>query len=175
MRGIGSSKNKILILSNQRYDQVNQLLKQLTRDISARCIFLADLQGQIIAHLGGTAQNRMQEIVSLLGGSIATLEEAGRGMDRQDEGINLVYRESEGRSLYALNVGHQLILVLIIERGEYSTRLGTVWYYAQRVAVRLRQIVSQAEYVDSQQIFDQKVDQQFDSELDKLLASDDIL
>lgn len=175
MRGIGSSKNKMLILSNQRYDRVNQLLKQLAGDISARCIFLADVQGQIIAHTGGTEQIRTQEIVSLLGGSIATLEEAGRTMDRKDEAICLVYRENDSRCLYALNVGYSFILVLIIDRGEYSSRLGTVWYYAQRVTVKLRQIMSQAEYADSQRIFDQEVDQQFDSELDKLLAGDDIL
>jgi hypothetical protein len=109
-------------------------------------------------------------MASLLGGSIATLREAGRAMDGDQNAINLAYREGMREYLYALNIGRRMILILIIDRGQYSSRLGTVWYYAQRVAVNLRQILREAEYVDPQKIFDPKIDQAFNLELDKLFV-----
>lgn len=167
---VTSGQSEILILSDKRYNEVKDLLTQLAKDISARCIFLTDVQGQIIARLGNTDKIRIQETASLLGGSIATLREAGRAMDGDQNAINLAYREGMREYLYALNIGQRMILILIIDRGQYSSRLGTVWYYAQRVAVNLRQILREAEYVDPQQIFDTEVNQAFDLELDKLFV-----
>lgn len=162
----------ILILSHKRHQQISQLLEQLRSDVSARCLFLADVQGHIIARLGNADQISMEETASLLGGSIATLREAGHAIDGDPDAINLAYREGKHEYLYALNIGQRLLLVLIIDRGQYTSRLGTVWYYAQQVVVTLRQILRETEYANPRQIFDARVDQAFQSELDKLFGND---
>jgi CheY-like chemotaxis protein len=162
------SRPGILVLSDDRYRQVNRMLGQLLADVSARCIFLTDAEGRTIVQTGSTEKVPVGEMASLLGGSIVTLIEAGRILDNDSDAINLAYREGKNEFVYAINVGQQLLLILIVDRTTYSSRLGSVWYYAQRAALDLRQITGAAEFVDPQQIFDNKVDQAFDTELDKL-------
>ncbi len=163
------SRPGILVLSDDRYRHVNHMLGQLMVDVSARCVFLTDAEGRTIAKTGNTDKVPVNEMASLLGGSIVTLIEAGRILDDDSNAINLAYREGKNEFVYAINVGPQLLLILIIDRGPYSSRLGSVWYYAQRTALDLRRIVGTAEYANPQQIFDDQVNQAFDTELDKLL------
>ena len=63
----------------------------------------------------------------------------------------------------------QLLLILVIKRTPYSSRLGTVWYHAQQIASSLNQTLSKAEYTNPQRVFGEAIDQAFDTELDKLL------
>jgi CheY-like chemotaxis protein len=160
----------ILVLSNQQYQTINDLLEQLRQDVSARCIFLAGAQGHIIARVGSPGQVHMEEITSLLGGGLATLSEAGRVLDGDQEAINLAYHEGKQENLYALNIGQQFLLVLIVNRGPYSSRLGTVWYYAQQVALTLRETIAEDHYLNPQRVFSSATDQHFNTELDKLFT-----
>ncbi len=159
----------VLVLSNEKHEQVSQLMAQLQADVGARCTFLTNSEGRTIARTGQTEKLPMADIASLLGGGMATLTEAGRALDDDIETINLAYHEGKREHLYAINIGHHLLLILIIDRSPYSSRLGSVWYYARQAAVNLRQTLREAEYVNPQQIFDESVEQAFDTELDKLL------
>jgi CheY-like chemotaxis protein len=160
----------ILVLSDERYQLVNQLMEQLRTDVNARCLFLTDAEGRTIARTGDTEQLSVEEMASLLGGGIATLIEAGRFLDGDKDAINLAYREGKDEYLYAINIGQQLLLILIIDRGPYSSRLGSVWYYAQQTALTLRQVLDEAEYVNPRQVFSEAVDEAFDAEIDKLFT-----
>jgi CheY-like chemotaxis protein len=167
---IAISRPGILILSDERYRQVSQSMNHLQRDIAARCIFLTDVSGQIIARTGNPDKLPICEVVSLLGGSIATLREAGHTLDGDADAINLAYREGQKEHLYAVNVGQQLLLVLVIDRTAYGSRLGTVWYYAQQTALSLRQVVGEAEYASPRQVFGEELEQALDTELDNLFT-----
>ncbi len=156
------------VLSDDHYQQVNQMLEQLLTDVGARCVFLSDIQGQAIARAGHTDKLPAVEMGSLLGAGMATLSEAGRVLDADAEAINLAYRESDNGYLYAVNIGPQQLLILVIDRSSYSSRLGTVWYHARQTALALRQIVSKVAQVTPQQIFNPTVDRAFEAELDKL-------
>ena len=158
-------------LSERRYQQVNQLLEQLRQEISARCLFVTNIQGNLIARSGNTERVPIEEIASLLGGGIATLGETGQMLDKDQEATNLVYRESKNGYLYAVNIGRQLLLILVIDRGRYSSRLGTVWYYTQQAAGNLLKILSSIDYSDTRQFFDTSLEQNFGDELDKLFAA----
>ena len=127
-------------LAAAQHQQVGQILDQLRRDVNARCIFMANAQGHIIASSGDTGKVPLKEIASLLGAGLSTLNEAGQTLDQDWETINLVYREGKHEHLYALNVDQNLLLILVIGRGPYSSRLGAVWYYARQVTLNLRQI-----------------------------------
>jgi hypothetical protein len=117
----------------------------------------------------------MEQIASLLGGGIATLIEVGRSLDGDPEAINLAYREGKNEYLYALNVGQQMLLIIVINRGPYSSRLGSAWYYAQQTALTLRDMLSKIENGSSHQLLDTVMDRAFDVELDKLFGEDDSL
>ncbi len=162
------SSSGILVLSDERCRQLNQILKQLRTEVSARCIFLTDAEGRAISQTGDTEKIRLEQVASLLGGGIATLLEAGRLIDNDPEAINLAYREGKQEYLYAINVGQHLLMIIIIDRTPYSSRLGAVWYYMQQAALTLRQELDKTEYTSPQQVFQAGVDQAFDAEIDKL-------
>ncbi len=156
--------------SNNTYQQVSQLLSQLRQDVSARCLFVTNVQGNLIARTGNAKNVPFEEIASLLGGGIATLDETGQLLDKDQDAVNLVYRESKNGYLYAVNIGRQLLLILVIDRGRYSAKLGSVWYYIQRAADKLRQLLNKVDYSDAKELFDDALEDDFGNEIDKLFA-----
>lgn len=167
------SKPGILIMSDERYRQAVHLLEQMQRNVGARCIFLTDISGRTIARTGNTEKIPIEEIATLMGGGMATLSEAGHAMDGDIDTINLAYREGKKESLYAINIGQQLLLILVIACGQYSSRLGTVWYYARQTAEALLQTVGEGGGASPPpQIFNEELGQAFDAEMDKLFKED---
>jgi CheY-like chemotaxis protein len=168
------SRPGLLILSDARYRQVMTLLQTLQGDVGARCIILTDANGQMIAHAGDVGGLHLEEIASLLCGGMATMQAAGNALDGEENAIHLSYREGRRDNLYVVNIGVQLLLIVIIENGPYSSRLGSAWYYARQTAVTLRKTLGEADHATAPQIFTSaNVDEAFDSELDKLFAFDD--
>ncbi len=165
------SRPGILILSDERYREVIQQLEVLQDDVGTRCIFLADIDGHVIAHIGDKDGYSIEQIASLLGGGMATLIESGRVFDDDKESMNLAYREGLKNCLYAINIGEQLLLILILDNGPYVSRIGSVWFYAQRAAQKLRQTLGDADYASPQQIFDDTTGEDLQKELDSLFAS----
>jgi len=166
---IAISRPGILILSDARFRKMMALLLELQGNVGGRCIILTDANGQMLAHTGDVGGLHLEEIASLLCGGMATMQAAGSALDGNENAIHLSYREGTRDSLYVVNIGAQLLLILIIENGPYSTRLGSAWYYAQQTAVALRQTLGEADHATAPQIFDgTHVDEEFDTELDKL-------
>jgi DNA-binding NarL/FixJ family response regulator len=157
-------------LSQKLYQESYKLLQSLIADTHARCIVLGDSQGRILQEVGTTQGIPIDAITALLGGGIATLLEAGRSVD--DEAvINLTYREGKSSDLYAINVGDQFTLILVIDRGPSYNRLGTVWFYARQAALNLATIfkeLQQAEKPD--QFFSDSNRNAVSDELDKLFG-----
>jgi predicted regulator of Ras-like GTPase activity (Roadblock/LC7/MglB family) len=174
MGNANSSSNNNLALSDGQHRQIGHLLDQLRRDVSARCLFLTNVKGKIVARSGNVERMPLEEIASLLGGSTATINEAGQLLDGDQSTINLVYREGQHEYLYALNIGQQLLLILIIDRGRYSCRLGTVWYYAQQVAVTLRETLNQTKRPASPATSEDSLDREIELELDELFGADSL-
>ena len=170
---VAVSRPGLLILSDERYRQVVKLLQQLQGDVGGRCIILTDANGQMIARTGDIATVQVAEIASLLSGSMATLQAAGQALDGEDTAINLSYREGKRDYLYAINIGQHLLLILVIENSPYSSRLGSVWYYARQTAFALREKLGEAEYATAPDLFDDNMSVKFEDELDKLFGDDE--
>jgi len=157
-------------LSQKLYQASYRLLQDLIADTHARCIVLSDSQGRILQEVGTTQGIPIDAITALLGGGIATLLEAGRSVD--DEAvINLTYREGKSSDLYAINIGDQFTLILVIDRGPSYNRLGTVWFYARQVALNLATIFKDLEHAEkSTQVFSDSDRSAVSDELDKLFG-----
>ncbi len=167
------SRPGILILSEKRYREAVDLLEQLIMDVGGRCLMLADAGGRVIARVGDADNLSLEQIVPLLGGGISTLIEVGRTLDGNTDAINLTYREGERENLYIVNVGRQILLILVVDRTAYSSRLGSVWYHARQTAVNLRQTVGDMDFASAPQDFlKDNLSNAFEDELDKLFSSD---
>ena len=160
----------VSVYMDEQFDRLNRLLAQLKTDVNAHCLVLTDLEGHAIARIGNTERLPVQEMASLLGGGIATLREAGRMLDADSDAIHLAYRESKKHYLYALNIGRQFLLLIIINRGPYASRLGTVWYYAQQAAVDMFHLLNQTTLKAHRRISNPALGEAIGEELDKLFG-----
>jgi CheY-like chemotaxis protein/predicted regulator of Ras-like GTPase activity (Roadblock/LC7/MglB family) len=168
----GLNQGGVLVLSEDDYRKLNKVLIQLQQDIGARCVFLTDGEGRSIARTGDVGNLPIARIASLLGGSITTLAEAGRTIDGNEDVINLAYREGKSDNLYAINIGSQFLLIILIERGPYSSRLGLVWYSAQNAAASLLEGLNNAKYSSPGNVLGEHLDEAVNEELDKLFGED---
>jgi CheY-like chemotaxis protein len=167
-----SARKGLLVLSNQRYQEITVMLEQMLGDIGARCAILTDTNGQIITNTGDIGGFPVEEIASLLSGSMATLQAAGEALDGEQNTINLSYREGDRDNLYAINIGRQLLLVAIIENSPYNSRLGTAWYYARKTAVALRDLLNKTESGVPALTLDNNIDESLDDAFDSLFSAD---
>jgi CheY-like chemotaxis protein len=175
LESLGEKPNNaqmIKIISEEEYSEINQILKQLCSDISARCILLTDLDGHLITRTGVTDLLPLEAVASLLGGGMASLFEAGRVMDGNPESINLAYREGVHEALYMTNVGRKFLLIMVVDRGMFSTRIGSVLYFARQAAITLKNKFNQSSQVPSQQIFSSDLEQELGDEFDKLFSTE---
>jgi CheY-like chemotaxis protein/predicted regulator of Ras-like GTPase activity (Roadblock/LC7/MglB family) len=158
----------VLSLSEDDFHKLNQILHQLESDVSARCVFLTDGEGRTITRSGSYEKLPISRIASLLSGSIATLAEAGRTIGNNETVINLAYCEGKSDNLYAINIGSQFLLLLIIDRGPSSSRLGLVWYYAHLAATSLLAVLNNAKYTSPGNMLGEDLDQVINGEFDEL-------
>ena len=162
----------IPVLSDHDYRDVVQILERLRGDVGARYIFLTDNEGRYIAFVGVEDDIRLATVASLLGGSIATLIEAGRAIDHDEEASNLAYREAKNGYLYVVNAGTQFQLIIVISRSSYPCRLGSVWYYAQNTVAVLRKKFEQTENAQPENLLGDNAEQAVFGGLQEILSSD---
>lgn len=129
-------------LSSSQYAFCQEKLFELRSSAGARCIILSDSVGHILVSVGNASGLSSELITSLLGGGVATLHEAGNTLNDESV-INLSYREGKKLDLYAINIGRNLLLVIVIDKTSAISRLGTVWYYARQSALLLQNYLAQ--------------------------------
>ncbi len=161
----------IPVLSDFDYREVVQILEKLQGDVGARYIFLTDNEGRYIAFVGVEDDIKLATVSSLLGGSIATLIEAGKAIDHDDEASNLAYRESKNGYLYVVNAGTQFQLIIVISRSSYPCRLGSVWYYAQNTVELLRKKFEQSENTQPENLLGDNAEQAVFGGLQEILST----
>jgi len=167
------SRPGILILSDKRFRHVMELMEELKTDVGARFLFLSDAGGRVLARSGEPDTLVLEEIVPLLGGGISTIIEVGRALDGNVNTINLTYREGDRENLFIVNIGQQILLTIVVEQTRYSSKLGSVWYYARKAAVALREAVGDIDFTSPpDMLLDDDVQQAFDDGLDDLLLFD---
>jgi two-component system response regulator (stage 0 sporulation protein F) len=126
-----------------RNRQIVRLLEKLLAESGARCVLLCSINGSTLHQVGHIEGLPFEEITSLLGSSVASLMQAGAKIDDQVEIANLAYREGKQKDIYALNAGSKHLMVLVVDRAEYSNKLGAVWYFSRRTAQELRKILGE--------------------------------
>ncbi len=160
----------VLAFSAEQYQKINRVLGRLERDIGAFGVLLASTDGQIVLRRGNLDELPLEEIITLMGGGIATLTEAGQVLDGFEDAVNLAYREGKEYNLYGLNIGKRLTLVMFINRSNYNSPLGSVWYYARKTADQLKEILKESASAAPQQILAQDFEQEVGNQLDTLLG-----
>jgi DNA-binding NarL/FixJ family response regulator len=155
--------------ADQQLKAIQKEIEELRRNTHARTILLNDSSGNILYRLGTMDGLPLEAFTSLLCAGLATLVEAGKSLDDGDA-INLAYREGKLSDLYAINISGQWVMVLVIDRGQNYERLGSVWYYARKSALQLKQILDASSQEKTKMKFDGAINQAYSDELDKLFS-----
>ncbi len=168
---LGPARNKDLghfSLSRHQYSKCNEEIIKLRNNVNARCIMLSDPVGRVLISTGAIEGIASDTITSLLGGGLATLLEAGKELDIEGV-LNLSYREGKSTDLYALNIGMVLILIIIIDKGRFYNKLGTVWYYARQAALNLETAILSSDADPDVPVFDDVDNETISDEIDRLI------
>lgn len=160
-----------LSLSEDQYRQTDKILKKLAKETNCRCAWLCDVGGHVLVKVGDAEGVDPDEMASLMGGGFATLDEAGKSIDPEGL-ISLSYREGAKTDLYSINVRGNILLVLIVDKGMFYSRLGTVWYYTRQCAFDLNEVVTQGTKKTSPLVMDSSASDAYSSEIDKLFNVD---
>lgn len=159
----------ILVLSDNRFDEIARCLADLRFELSAQCILLADVVGQMLAHVGTTEGVDLQVLLSLIGGSFATAFEMARHLG-EEQALTLNYHEGKHLDVYSANVNEELFIVLLFDKRRQSSRIGMVWLYTRRTLQQLRALVRGAERVSAGQVLDDEFGTLLSTSLDQFLV-----
>ncbi len=159
----------ILMLSDAQFDNIAQCLADLRFEIGAQCILLADLAGQLVAHVGETEGLELAPLISLIGGGFATAFEMSRYLG-ESQALTLNYHEGERLDVYSSNVDTRLFIILVFDKRRQRSRIGMVWLYTRRALEQLRTLVRGGERVAASQVLDGDFGALLSDSLDQLLV-----
>jgi predicted regulator of Ras-like GTPase activity (Roadblock/LC7/MglB family) len=131
----------LMIMSDQSFEDITERLDRLRYDTGASCVFLADMQGQLLAQTGPADNIDSAMLLALLAGGFATSAELARRFNR-GQAANLNFQEGEVYDIYSSNVGENLIIAMLFDRRTNASRIGMVWLYTQRVIKDLISVIS---------------------------------
>jgi DNA-binding response OmpR family regulator len=150
LRDVTAGRSGLLVLSDQSFEAISKELNSLRVDIGARCIFLSDMQGQLLTQVGDIQKLDTVTLITLLGSSFATSGELAR-LFGNGKAVNLNFHEGSKYEIYSANVGDNLFLAIVYNRGAQASRIGVVWLYTQRTIQRLISILSAAQSAPQEQ------------------------
>jgi CheY-like chemotaxis protein len=159
----------ILVLSDTRFDEIARCLADLSFEVSAQCILLSDVNGQMLAHVGTTEGVDLQVLLSLIGGSFATTFEMARHLGEK-QALTLNYHEGKHLDVYSANVNEDLFIVLLFDKQRQSSRIGIVWLYTRRTLHQLQALVRGVEQVPANQVLDDDFGALLSTSLDQLFV-----
>jgi len=134
------SSREVLVLSDSRFEAVTRVLEQLSREVGAQCILMADSLGQMITSVGFSEGIDLALVTSLVAAGFATSFELMRYLGQQNS-RNLSYFEGQDYDIYTSNIGENLFLVLIFGKRASLSRIGTVWLYTKRTVAQLQEML----------------------------------
>ena len=170
MRGL--SANRVLsFFFGESFEALAQRLANLRHDIGARCILLANMQGQQLTEVGDTQGLDSTTLLVLLAGGFAATSELAQQFG-DGEAINLNFHEGSHYDVYSVNVGDSLFLAILYDRRVQASRIGIVWLYTRRTIKDLLSIFSTMEPTVPEQVLDADFSTSLMTELDTLFTEE---
>jgi len=135
------TKPGFALFSGRAFEQITDHLEDLRNDIGARCVFLADSQGQRLTEVGKTEGIDSTMLLALLAGGLITSAELARQFNGGSS-ANLNFQKGEHYDIYSANVGESLIIAILFDRRTQKSRVGMVWLYTQRTIKDILNVMS---------------------------------
>lgn len=133
-----SVANPHMVMYEAEFRQIQGVIERLTREASAKVIYLVDKNGQLIACAGETASIDSTSLASLTAGNIAATGGLAKLIGEKE--FSILFHEGEKDHLHISIVGQRVILVVIFDD---RSSLGLVKLRVKKAGVELTNIFSQ--------------------------------
>jgi len=159
----------VMVLSEQDYREIDRMLSDLHAVVKARYTVITDIEGRYITCRGVYENLPLTTIASLLGGSLATLTEAGRMIDNRKDATHLAFREGVCDDLYVVNAGRMFLLTLLVAHDPAGGRLCTVWSSIQKTVASLQERFTRTDRAGTGNVITKDFEQAFSGQLQNLM------
>ena len=127
-----------MVMYEEEFHQISQVLDKLVKDANAKVVFLVDKNGQLIAACGETADLDTTSLASLTAGNIAATGGLAKLLGEKE--FSILFHEGERDNLHISIVGMRVILVVIFDA---RSSLGLVRLRVKKVSDELAVIFDQ--------------------------------
>ncbi len=129
-----------LVLFEEEHKQIIAVCDGLSRDASAKAVFLVDKNGQLLGSSGDTASLDTTSLASLTAGNIAATGGLAQLLGEKEFGIQ--FHEGERDNVHISLVGQRVILVIIFDE---RSSLGLVRLRVRKATRELERVLDQIE------------------------------
>ncbi len=127
--------NVPLIMYEQEFREITEVLERLLREANARIVFLVDKNGQLVASAGETENLDTTSLASLTAGNIAATGGIARLIGEKE--FSIIFHEGEKDNIHMSLVGERVILVVIFDN---RSSLGLVRLRVKKASAQLNDI-----------------------------------
>ena len=125
--------NPGLVMYEEEFRKISGICERLTRDASAKVVFLVDKNGQLIAAAGQSREIDTTSLASLTAGNVAAMGGLAKLIGERE--FPSQFHEGERESLHMSIVGGRVVLVVIFDA---KSSLGLVRLRVKKVATSWR-------------------------------------
>ena len=105
--------NPGLVMYDEEFRKISGICERLTRDASAKVVFLVDKNGQLIAAAGQSREIDTTSLASLTAGNVAAMGGLAKLIGERE--FPSQFHEGERESLHMSIVGGKVVLVVIFD------------------------------------------------------------
>jgi predicted regulator of Ras-like GTPase activity (Roadblock/LC7/MglB family) len=127
--------NPQMVMYEEEFNQITTVCDRLTKDASAKVVFLVDKNGQLIAACGQTQDLDTTSLASLTAGNIAATGGLAKLIGERE--FSILFHEGERDNLHISIVAGRVILVVIFDN---RTSLGLVRLRVKKASEELTRI-----------------------------------
>src|SRR5476651_683927 len=159
-----------LVMYEEEYQQIKEILARLQIDSNSKIVFLVDKNGQQIAAHGDMAGVDATSLASLTAGNVAATDGLAKLIGEKE--FSLLFHEGEKDNLHISIVGKRGILVVIFDQ---NSSLALVRLRVKKASKELQEIFDQVEQraqkeSDAGSRFESPFSEMTDEDIDRLFG-----
>ena len=132
--------NNTLVMYEEEFVVIKQLLSTLRMDASAKIVFLVDKNGQQIADAGEVDLVDTTSLASLTAGNVAATDGLAKLIGEKE--FSILFHEGRKDNIHISIVGQRLILVVIFDE---RSSLGLVRLRVRKASADLERVLNEME------------------------------
>jgi len=132
--------NNTLVMYEEEFEVIKQLLETLRMDASAKIVFLVDKNGQQIADAGEVNLVDTTSLASLTAGNVAATDGLAKLIGEKE--FSILFHEGRKDNIHISIVARRLILVVIFDE---RSSLGLVRLRVRKAAADIERVLNEME------------------------------